>query len=176
MERVTYFDNELVYVLSFEPTKFSEKNTIAGEVVIHSESFAIIQFKKHLTEGGIIRANQKNISGNMKGKSITFDGQSTEIFYREKEGHWLPFMASSNLAIDYKNTNPSERLSGILHFNSRMVITEVSEDLSQFPKKGKVKRGDVSYEKAAEFFDENFWENFNRIEVEKAEKGVSKVD
>ena len=114
LDSVAYYDNHLVYCISFfyEPKqfKFSKRYLEYSQMIIRTEDYALIEMTRSLAPKEITKT-EKGVKGNV---SYTVDGKNygkLSIKYKEYKSKWYPYLITSHSTITGGDRQKASRMA-----------------------------------------------------------------
>lgn len=154
-QEVTYLNNRLTYVFTFRPKeKFLDYAFFQGKVFIDMENLAIVRATFAYTERGIILYNRTSEKLKLKNREF-------EVNYMEYHGKW--YLQDARVMNHYI----FPPLARTLYSSHTFLTTEIINDqVEGFPVNQSLGLNEAFVE-TVEILDENFWEEYNVVPVEK---------
>lgn len=148
---ITKYQNNEVYVISFDTKNDSLKGSAKGKVFIEKSSLAYIAFEIEDTERGISNYNKTHIG---TPKVIKTEGSAEYIKFRDK---WRLKHVVFKEVRDHKGED--------LQVDGEYISTEIFTDLvNPIPLGEQINYSDSFSEKAKDFYSADYWEEYNVLE------------
>lgn len=161
IERVIWFKNEPVYVVSFSPVSDKVFPGFIGEMYVHRETFAIVHANYRFNRSSLKQATGIMIKKKPLGVKARPTSVEYSVNYQFYNGKW--HLSTAQAAVNFKIRSKRDKLNAEFYSISDLLITDIKPtELKRFPYKERFTQNDVFVENLG-YYDEKFWENYNII-------------
>ena len=172
----TRVNDQLVYVVNFEPRSYEGEPLFKGQLFIDVERKILTKaiFSMDLSnpkEAARLFVKKKPKNANVWPTEVAY-----RVDYREKDNKW--YYGYSNLLLSFKIDWENKLFNSVYTLNCEMAITDwENTDRDQMPKRRDLlKTSMILTDEAIGFSDPDFWGNYNIIEPEKSiENAIKKI-
>jgi hypothetical protein len=161
IERVIWYNEEPVYVVSFTPVSEDVFPGFIGEMYVHRETFAVIHASFRFNKSSLNEATSIMIRKKPPGVKARPSYVQYNINYQQYQGKW--HLSTAQASVKFKVRSRRDRINSEFHSVSDLLITDIQPtELRRFPSDERFTKDDVFVEQLG-LFDEHFWENYNII-------------
>lgn len=148
---ITKYQNNEVYVISFDTKDDSLKGSAKGKIFIEKSSLAYIAFEIESTEREISNYNKTHI-----GTPKVIKAERSAEYLKFRDQWYLKHVVVKEVR-DYKGKD--------LHVDGEYISTDIFTDLvNPIPLGEKINYNDSFSEKAKDFYSADYWEEYNVLE------------
>lgn len=175
MENPVLIDEQLNYVISFEPKVILPYCLFYGKLYINAETLAFSRTEFNLDMDDRNKATQAILKKKPFGMHFKPEEVAYLVTYKIQNG--ISYLNYVRNEVRFKCDWKRKLFSTGYTIISEMVITDKKEDnVSGIPYKQSFNKNQVLSDKVKNFYDPNFWEDYNIIEpTESLEAAVSKL-
>lgn len=172
----TRIDDQLVYLVNFEPLESSSETLFKGTLYIDITHKILTSALFSMDLKDPKAAARLFVKRKPKNANVWPTEVSYRVDYREKEGKW--YYGYSNLLLSFKIDWDDKLFNSVYSLQCEMAITDWKNSLrSELPKrKDLIKKSIILTDEAIGFSDPDFWGDYNIIEPEKSiENAIRKI-
>ena len=172
----TRVNDQLVYIVNFEPRSYLEEPLFKGQLFIDVEHKILTKAIFSLDLSNPIEAARLFVKKKPKNANVWPTKVAYRVDYREKDNKW--YYGYSNLQLSFKIDWDDKLFNSVYTLNCEMAITDwENTDRDQMPKRRDLlKTSMILTDEAIGFSDPDFWGNYNIIEPEKSiENAIKKI-
>ena len=175
-DRSTIVNNQLIYIVSFEPKENLIDQLYKGKLYIDAENKILTSATYSLNITDKEEAAKLFVRKKPKNASVWPIEVAYRVDYREKNGRW--YYGYSNVLLEFKVDWDKKLFNSVYTLACEMAVTDWEKNLtSEQPKgKGLMKSSIILNDEAIGFADPDFWGEYNIIEPEKSiESAIKKI-
>ena len=172
----TRVNDQLVYIVNFEPRSYLEEPLFKGQLFIDVEHKILTKAIFSLDLSNPKEAARLFVKKKPKNANVWPTKVAYRVDYREKDNKW--YYGYSNLQLSFKIDWDDKLFNSVYTLNCEMAITDwENTDRDQMPKRRDLlKTSMILTDEAIGFSDPDFWGNYNIIEPEKSiENAIKKI-
>ncbi len=172
----TRIDDQLVYLVNFEPLNSSSETLFKGTLYIDITHKILTSALFSMDLKDPKAAARLFVKRKPKNANVWPTEVSYRVDYREKEGKW--YYGYSNLLLSFKIDWDDKLFNSVYSLQCEMAITDwKNSQRSELPKrKDLIKKSIILTDEAIGFSDPDFWGDYNIIEPEKSiENAIRKI-
>lgn len=172
----TRIDDQLVYLVNFEPLESSSETLFKGTLYIDITHKILTSALFSMDLKDPKAAARLFVKRKPKNANVWPTEVSYRVDYREKEGKW--YYGYSNLLLSFKIDWDDKLFNSVYSLQCEMAITDwKNSQRSELPKrKDLIKKSIILTDEAIGFSDPDFWGDYNIIEPEKSiENAIRKI-
>ena len=172
----TRVNDQLVYIVNFEPRSYLEEPLFKGQLFIDVEHKILTKAIFSLDLSNPKEAARLFVKKKPKNANVWPTKVAYRVDYREKDNKW--YYGYSNLQLSFKIDWDDKLFNSVYTLNCEMAITDwENTDRDQMPKRRDLlKTSMILTDGAIGFSDPDFWGNYNIIEPEKSiENAIKKI-
>ena len=172
----TRIDDQLVYLVNFEPLESSSETLFKGTLYIDITNKILTSALFSMDLKDPKAAARLFVKRKPKNANVWPTEVSYRVDYREKEGKW--YYGYSNLLLSFKIDWDDKLFNSVYSLQCEMAITDwKNSQRSELPKrKDLIKKSIILTDEAIGFSDPDFWGDYNIIEPEKSiENAIRKI-
>ena len=172
----TRIDDQLVYLVNFEPLESSSETLFKGTLYIDITHKILTSALFSMDLKDPKAAARLFVKRKPKNANVWPTEVSYRVDYREKEGKW--YYGYSNLLLSFKIDWDDKLFNSVYSLQCEMAITDwKNSQRSELPKrKDLIKKSIILTDEAIGFSDPYFWGDYNIIEPEKSiENAIRKI-
>lgn len=172
----TRIDDQLVYLVNFEPLNSSSEKLFKGTLYIDITHKILTSALFSMDLKDPKAAARLFVKRKPKNANVWPTEVSYRVDYREKEGKW--YYGYSNLLLSFKIDWDDKLFNSVYSLQCEMAITDwKNSQRSELPKrKDLIKKSIILTDEAIGFSDPDFWGDYNIIEPEKSiENAIRKI-
>ncbi len=174
-ESFVKIDDEVNYIINFEPSGFIDEIGFFGKIYIEQNSYAISRMEFRMDLSDRDRAAQLFIK--KKPMGIVFYPLSTNYLVTYKKQDEQFYLNYIRIELKFKSDWRRKLFKNRYTIVSELAITDRKEvDVEKIPRKNRFRSSMIMSEELKSFEDRDFWGDYNIIEPEESiEKAIKRI-